>query len=97
MREEYTLGQVVFSKCGRDKGRPFIVISIESEYVHVVDGKLRKVAEPKLKKHKHIQKTNTIIEWIKQKLAEEGALTDSEVRKALEDYLEKSSATQGGL
>lgn len=91
MREDYILGQIVFSKCGRDKRRPFIVISIEEEYVHLVDGKLRKLDKPKLKKHIHVQKTNTIIEWIKQKLIEENTLTDSDVRKALDDYLEKAS------
>lgn len=91
MREDYTLGQIVFSKCGRDKGRPFIVISIEDAYVHIVDGKLRKFTKPKLKKHIHIQKTNTTIKWIKQKLIEENTLTDSDIRKALDEYLKKAS------
>ena len=91
MNNEFELGQVVFSKCGRDQGKPFIVVSIEEEYVHLVDGKLRKVDNPKLKKKKHVQKTNTIMEWIKLKIIEENRLTSSDVRKALDEYLGQSS------
>lgn len=91
MNSEYLIGQIVFSKCGRDQGKPFIVISIEEEYVYLVDGKLRKIDSPKLKKKKHVQKTSTTIEWIKQKIVEENRLTNNDVRKALEEYLGQSS------
>lgn len=91
MNNEFEIGQIVFSKCGRDQGKPFIIVSIEEEYVNLVDGRLRKVDKPKIKKKKHIQKTNTIIEWIKQKIIEENNLVDSDVRKALDKYLGQSS------
>lgn len=91
MNNKYSLGQIVFSKCGRDQGKPFIVVSIEEEYVYLVDGNLRKVDNPKLKKKKHIQSTLTINEWIKQKIIEENRLTNSDVRRALEEYLGQSS------
>lgn len=91
MNSEYEVGQVVFSKCGRDQGKPFIVISVEEEYVYLVDGKLRKIDKPKLKKKKHVQKTHTIMEWIKQKIIEENHLTNNDVRKALKEYIEQSS------
>lgn len=91
MDNKYSLGQIVFSKCGRDQGRPFIVVSIEEEYVYLVDGSLRKVDNPKLKKKKHIQTTLTSYEWIKQKIIEENRLTNSDVRRALEEYLGQSS------
>ena len=52
MSTDYTLGQVVFSTGGRDKGRPFVVVSIEGDYLYVVDGMLRKLERPKLKKVK---------------------------------------------
>ena len=57
MNNKYSLGQIVFSKCGRDQGKPFIIVSIEDEYVYLVDGDLRKVDNPKLKKKKHVQLT----------------------------------------
>ena len=40
---------------------------------------------------KHIQSTHTITEWIKQKIIEENRLTNSDVRRALEEYLGQSS------
>ncbi len=85
------VGQVVFSKSGRDKGRPFIVISIEEEYAYLADGKLRKVDTPKRKKYKHIQKTNDALQWIRKKIIEEGMTTDVDVRKALDEYVKKTS------
>lgn len=91
MNNKYSLGQIVFSKCGRDQGKPFIIVSIEDEYVYLVDGDLRKVDNPKLKKHKHIQTTLTTNEWIKQKIIEENRLTNNDVRRALEEYLGQSS------
>ena len=91
MDNKYSLGQIVFSKCGRDQGKPFIVVSIEEEYVYLVDGNLRKVDNPKLKKKKHIQITNATNEWIKQKIIEENRLTNNDVRRALEEYLGQSS------
>ena len=87
MIETLEVGQIVFSKSGRDKGRPFVVISIEEEYAYLVDGILRKVESPKRKKYKHIQKTNDAIEWIKQKIIEDGNITNSDIRKALNEYL----------
>ena len=54
------VGQMVFSKSGRDKGLPFIVCAIENNFVYLIDGKLRKIETPKKKKVIHIQKTNYI-------------------------------------
>jgi len=55
------VGQVVFSKCGRDKGRAFMVLSVEGEYVFLADGQLRPLSKPKKKKVKHIQPTHVIM------------------------------------
>ncbi|MGL6175302.1 MAG: KOW domain-containing RNA-binding protein [Cellulosilyticaceae bacterium] len=91
MKERHSLGQIVFSKCGRDKGRPFVVISIEEEYVHLIDGDLRKVDSPKLKKKKHVQPTNTTLQWIKKKTIEGTPINDSDIRKGIDEYLNKTS------
>ena len=55
------VGQVVFSKCGRDKGRAFVILSIEDEYVFLSDGQLRPLNKPKKKKIKHTQPTHTVM------------------------------------
>lgn len=91
MVPEYFIGQLVFSKSGRDKGKLFIVVDIEGEYLYLADGKLRKVEKPKKKKNKHVQKTNYVVETIKQKILEDSKLSNADVRKALIQYLEASS------
>ncbi len=44
-----SVGQVVYSKSGRDKGYAFIATSVEGDYCLLVDGKLHKLAKPKKK------------------------------------------------
>ena len=87
---EYTIGQVVFSKSGRDKGRPFIIVNIENQYLYLVDGDLRKLEKPKKKKMMHVQKTHDIVEDIKTKLEEGIGLKDADIRKALRSYYPSS-------
>lgn len=45
-------GQLVFSKAGRDKGKKFIITAVDKDsgYVYIVDGKLRRVENPKKKR-----------------------------------------------
>lgn len=72
-------GAVVFSKAGRDKGKKFLVLSLENNYAFIADGDLRKVEKPKKKKLIHLQKTNYVCH-IKEDI------TNSEVRKILAQY-----------
>lgn len=55
----FTSGQLVISKSGRDKGRMFLVQAvIDEQFVHLVDGKLRRLDKPKRKKIIHLQATH---------------------------------------
>ena len=76
-------GQIVYSKCGRDRGRTFVVLSIEGDYVLLADGSLRKIAQPKKKKQKHIQPTHTVSFEIQRKIKEKSALLDADLRRVL--------------
>lgn len=82
----YSKGQVVFSKSGRDKGLPFIVVDSNEDYVYLADGKLRKLEKPKKKKKLHVQPCKDIAEEIKTKLENNLYLNDADLRKALEPY-----------
>lgn len=82
----FTIGQVVYSKSGRDKGLAFIVTASEDEYVYLADGRLRRLEKPKKKKHRHVQPTNTVLADIQAKLGAPAGLLNAEVRKALEPY-----------
>ena len=52
------IGQIVYSKAGRDKGKALIIISSSDIGVFVVDGKERPLERPKLKNIKHLELTD---------------------------------------
>lgn len=83
---EYTCGQVVYSKNGRDKGKPFIIKEVEGDYVYLTDGKKRLNERPKRKKIKHVQKTNYIDLNLKTKFENNDKVLDAHISKALKLY-----------
>ena len=83
--EDITLGQLVHSKAGRDKGKYFIIIDIlDNDYVMLVDGDLRKLGNPKKKKIKHLVFHDVIAEEITKALKEKQSIIDSQIRKCLQ-------------
>ena len=78
----FQIGQIVFSKQGRDKGMPFVVLDIQDEYLYLADGKYRLIAKPKKKKLKHVQPTNTVNESVASGIR----LLDSDLRKAIAGF-----------
>ena len=82
----FAIGQVVFSKRGRDKGTAFIVTAEEGEYLWLVDGKLRKLSAPKKKKMKHVQITYHIDVELADKIKRKAYLVDADFRKALSAF-----------
>lgn len=79
---EIQKGSLVYSKAGKDKGKLFLVLKTEGELAYIADGETRLVQKPKMKKFKHLQKTNTIVE-IKTELE------NFEVRKILTGFKTK--------
>jgi ribosomal protein L14E/L6E/L27E len=77
---------VVSSLNGRDAGKRFIVIGIDGEYSLLADGKGRRVEKPKRKKNKHVKPEGRRSERIASMLAEGGKVTNSEVRRALQEH-----------
>jgi ribosomal protein L14E/L6E/L27E len=84
---DITIGQVVKSKAGRDKGRVFLIHDItDDQYVFVVDGDLRKLDSPKKKKIKHLIVFNTVIPEFKEKVENSVKINNSYIRKILEPF-----------
>jgi len=55
MSVEVNVGDLVVSRAGRDKGRPFVVLRAEEGFVYLVDGDLRRLDRPKKKKRMHVK------------------------------------------
>lgn len=82
-------GQVVTSLAGRDRGRRMIVLRVvDDRYVLVVDGELRRLQRPKRKNRRHLQPHGAVAREVSAKLAEGRAVTDEEIRTALERLAE---------
>ena len=58
MSVEVSVGDLVVSRAGRDKGRPFVVLRAEEGFVYLADGEdgdLRRLDKPKKKKRMHVK------------------------------------------
>ena len=72
---EIERGSLVYSIAGRDKGSLFLVLKREGEFIYLADGDQRKLENPKKKKIKHVNKTNTLLEF--------EDVSNSDIRKML--------------
>ncbi|MDI3481406.1 MAG: hypothetical protein PWQ97_1061 [Tepidanaerobacteraceae bacterium] len=89
--QEISLGQLVLSCAGRDKGRFMIVVKIlDDKFVYVADGSLRKVENPKKKKIKHLRVLNKKSAYIAEKLQNKRKIYNDEIKKALEELVDSS-------
>jgi len=79
-----TLGQIVYSKAGRDSGKKFIVVGIINDvYVLISDGDVRKIDKPKKKKLKHLKITELVINDLKEKMLNNIIINNSDIKKCL--------------
>ena len=81
----FQTADLVVSLSGRDKNRIFMVLEVlDSNYVLIADGMLRKLEKPKKKKVKHLEKSQyTLNERLLQKISEGKKITNAELRKSL--------------
>lgn len=84
----FTIGQVVFSKTGRDKGLPFIIVLVDDvkNIVYLCDGNVHKLNNPKKKNIKHVQSTNSIDYTIADKINNNLYIQDAMLRRALQPF-----------
>ncbi|MBN2796190.1 MAG: KOW domain-containing RNA-binding protein [Clostridia bacterium] len=81
------IGQYVRSKAGRDKNHVFIVLEvIDTEYVSLVDGDVRRIERPKKKKIKHLFEFNQISDMVREKIKDDKKLTNLMIRKEIEKF-----------
>lgn len=89
--QDLKIGQIVFSKAGRDKGDAFIVFEQVGEYAYLVNGKSRRIDQPKKKKCKHIQPTHWISQEVAQAIQSYIKLTNADVAKEIQAFLDKNT------
>lgn len=88
MDYQLSLGSVVVSTQGRDEGRLYLVSeNIDKDYVLVVDGDIRKFANPKKKRIKHLKAMGEVCDTIADKLKTQKKVFDAEVYSALKTII----------
>ena len=87
MNKAFTLGQVVLSISGHDKGNAYVVVKIEDTRVFVADGKYKLLSAPKAKNPVHLKTTNTIDTELNNKLTNGQKVNDQMIYHTLHTYL----------
>lgn len=78
----YHLGDIVYSVAGRDIGQKYIIWGIDDSMLLLVNGKSRKISNPKKKKEKHVEflkKSEALIDNLKNSKK----INDAYLRKIL--------------
>lgn len=77
-------GDVVVATAGKEKNQIFVVLSVDSKFCFLVDGKRLKLTKPKKKSLKHVQKVCKIgFDVEKLKSGQENV--NAEIRKFLKE------------
>lgn len=82
------IGQFATSKAGHDKGRLYVVVGQEDDFVYLSDGRLKGPDRPKKKRRKHIQPINARVEdSLQERLRAGEKVYPEEIKYALKQYL----------
>ena len=93
---EIARSNIVRSDAGRDKGKLFVVLAVEGEYLLLADGKGRKVESPKRKKRRHVLFVAADDTRLSDKIKSEEKITNSELRRTLAGYRDAVQPDQEG-
>ncbi|MGI6006399.1 MAG: hypothetical protein ACOX8E_02780 [Ruminococcus sp.] len=76
-------GMFARSLAGHDKGKLYIIISADEEYVYLADGKIRTLDHLKKKKIRHVQVDYHADGEIRQIMDSSRELRDEEIKRAI--------------
>ena len=93
---EIAKSNIVRSDAGRDKGKLFVVLAVEGEFLLLADGKSRKVEHPKRKKRRHVLFVSAEETRLADKLKRGDKITNSELRRTLAIFREEVQPDQEG-
>lgn len=93
---EIAKSDIVRSDAGRDRGKIFIVLAVEGEYLLLADGKGRRVEAPKRKKRRHVLFVAADESRLADKIKRSEKITNSELRRTLATYRGEVQPDQEG-
>ena len=93
---EIAKSDIVRSDAGRDRGKLFIVLAVEGEYLLLADGKGRRVEAPKRKKRRQVLFVAADESRLADKIKRSEKITNSELRRTLAAYRGEVQPDQEG-
>ena len=81
--QELRQGMYARSLAGHDKGKLYVILAVDGEYVYLADGKNRRADRPKKKKIRHIQPDFHMDAVIKEKLDLAVPIRDEDLKRAI--------------
>ena len=93
---EIAQSNIIRSDAGRDKGKLFVVLAVEGEYLLLADGKSRRVEAPKRKQRRHVLFVAAEETRVSEKIKNNEKITNSELRRTLAAYREEVHPSQEG-
>lgn len=94
--QDARISDIVVPLCGRDSGRPMLVVGTSAGYLLLANGKNRRFERPKRKKRRHTEYRAPCDDWTREKLLTTGRLSNNDVRKALALYAENIDSEKRG-
>ena len=82
MQNNDLVGRLVFSKAGRDKDKPYIVVRVlDDNYVSLANGSTKLSEMPKKKKLKHLNLTNILDKALEKEIISKDKSLDLKIKR----------------
>ncbi len=75
-------GEFAISKAGHDKGKVYVIVAEDGDFVLLANGEERTIENPKRKRLKHIQPVH--------KIRPEETGTDEKIKRAIKLYVQRN-------
>jgi len=82
MINEFEIGAYAVSTAGHDSGKYYVILQMDSEFVYLVDGKIRILSRPKKKKMMHVQMLERSNQTLTDKVNNKTVI-DEEIKRAI--------------
>ena len=85
-----SVGDVVISVAGRDKGKGFLVVEVKDDRLYLTDGKMRKVSGLKGKNPKHVKRVeSSALHELAERIRNKECVGNDKVKKAICSVINK--------
>lgn len=86
--KSFSIGEIVESIQGRDKGQLYIVYGYQNNKALLVNGNSKLILKPKIKNLNHLTSLNFVQENIKEKILNQKTVYDAEIYSAIKKFKE---------